>query len=838
MKMNLINVLQTILKLQIILLLVSILFACSSLDETKMDSLQLNESGYFESRGVNVFVYNNPKGGVFGDSKDLGIEIIHHEVRTASNGDVRLSPTPAQWDPLPVFVEKRVDKQNNRIITYLKYPKYNFNYTMTTEVMEGGLQITIDLEKPLPMELENRAGFNFEFLPSAYFEKGYLIDEKNGVFPKYPGGSMEFDNSGEVQPKAIDTGKRIVLAPEDPSKSISIVSDGTDLALYDGRNVAQNGWFVVRSLIPSGKTGKVIQWLLTVNSIPDWKRPPMIAYSQVGYHPDQKKVAVIEFDKNDLQIPSAKLFRVQDSGKLQESYGGKTSTWGKYLRYNYCSFDFTKVTEPGLYVIEYGKSRTQPFRIAKDVYAKAWHPSLDIYVPVQMDHMLVNEAYRIWHGASHLDDARQAPVNHEHFDLYKQGPTTDTKYKPGETIPGLNVGGWYDAGDFDIRTETQYKMVQCFVKSWEAFHLIRDETTIDQKNRYVDIHVPDGKPDILQQIEHGVIGLIAQQKAFGRAINGIIAPELTQYTHLGDAGSKTDNRFFNSKLKPGETDGYRSGLPDDRWAFTSRSTPVNYGSAAGLAAASRALRGYNDVLADECLTIAKNVWKEEHSHSPYLFTVFNTTGGTLEREEFSAAFQLYLTTKEKQYADKLIEFWPIVEKQFGPYAASAVVVYPMIDKSYTNKLKELVVTYENQLDKIKKQNPFGVSISRGGWAGNGGVIGASITNYFLHKAFPEIVDSESVFAGLNYIFGCHPASNFSMVAGVGTISKRMTYGNNRADFSFIAGGIVPGIMIIEPDFPENKDDWPFLWGENEICTATAPDYIFTVNAVNELLNHE
>ena len=86
----------------------------------------------------------------------------------------------------------------------------------------------------------------------------------------------------------------------------------------------------------------------------------------------------------------------------------------------------------------------------------AWQPTLDVYFPVQMDHMFVNEAYRVWHGASHLDDARQAPVGHEHFDLYAQGPATDSPFAPGEHIPGLNVGGWFDAGDFDLRTQTHY----------------------------------------------------------------------------------------------------------------------------------------------------------------------------------------------------------------------------------------------------------------------------------------------------------------------------------------------------------------------------------------------
>ena len=105
----------------------------------------------------------------------------------------------------------------------------------------------------------------------------------------------------------------------------------------------------------------------------------------------------------------------------------------------------------------------------------------------------------------------------------------------------------------------------------------------------------------------------------------------------------------------------------------------------------------------------------------------------------------------------------------------------------------------------------------------------------LHKAFPEIIGPEYTFKGLNYIYGCHPGSSISFVSNVGTHSKTVAYGNNRADFSFISGGIVPGELILPPDFPENKEDWPFLWGENEYVIPVGSSYIFLVNAANELV---
>jgi endoglucanase len=800
------------------------------------DDLKLNDSGYFEKRGINVLVFSNWYDGNFSDAKISGIEIIHHGVRTATNGDVRLNSTPGQWDPVPELISRKISPETNFIEAFLKYPKYEFTYSIKTEARDGGVYISVNLDKPLPEVLNGKAGLNLEFLPSAYFEKTYLTDEGSGVFPLYPGGPMFLKQSGVSDPHPFAKGKKLVLSPEDPATGITIQTMDGELLLFDGRNQAQNGWYVVRTLIPAGRSGKVIEWFLTANTIDNWTRSPVISHSQVGYHPDQEKIAVMEQDKNDSIIIAAQLLKVNDDGHTVVAYTSKPEKWGRYLRYTYSKFDFSDVKEEGVYVIEYGRERTKPFRIAKDVYEKAWQPTLDIFMPVQMDHMFVNEAYRVWHGASHLDDALQAPVNYEHFDLYAQGPKTDSPYKPGEHIPGLNIGGWFDAGDFDIRTQTHYGLLITLVHAWETFPIKRDETTIDQKRRYVDIHVPDGTPDMLQQIEHGTLALIAQHRAVGHAIPGIIAPDLTQYTHLGDASTITDNLICTAPPKAIKWEEFTRSNCDDRWAFTSKSTPLNYGSIAALAAASRVLRGYNDTLAAECIATAKKVWDEEHQHEPDIFRFGNTTGGPLEQEELTAAVELLICTKEAKYANRILDLLPYIEKQFNRVAFTAILAIPYMNGSYKVAMERLVQKYKQNIDAYSLNNPFGVFISPGGWAGNGQVIHGAITNYLLHKAFPEIIGPEYVFRGLHYIYGCHPGSDISFVSGVGTHSKRVAYGNNRADFSFIAGGIVPGVLLLKPDFPENKEDWPFFWGENEYVISLAASYIYLVNAANDLLN--
>jgi endoglucanase len=820
--------------LGITLLSLLIPFAAQPVDSSR--TLKLNELEYFETRGLNILVFSNWYNDLFSDSKMSGIEIIHHGVRIATNGDVRLNPTPEQWDPIPQFVERKVNKNTLTIEAFLRYPAEDFAYSVKAEPREGGIAISVMLEKPIPQGLEGRAGFNLEFLPSAYFKKAYLMDGKSGYFPLYPGGPMERQNSGLVEPQPLASGSTLVLAPEDPTRRITIQSKSSRLLLFDGRNKAQNGWFVVRSILPAKKTGKVIEWFLSASTIPNWTRPPVITYSQVGYHPDQKKTAVIELDKNDRPLSTMRVLRVSENGEETEVFKSGVKVWGPYLRYNYATFDFSAVTKSGLYLLEYGDQRTSALRIAPDVYENAWQPTLDVFFPVQMDHMAVREAYRVWHGASHLDDALQAPVNHEHFDLYAQGPTTETRFKPGEHIPGLNIGGWFDAGDYDIRTQSQYATVLSMVQTWETFRPERDQTSVNQRTRSVEIHRPDGKPDLLQQIEHGALQLVAQQRAVGHAIAGIVEAHLSQYTHLGDAVTKTDNLVYNPALDSLESDGFSSGIFDDRWAFTSKSSALNYGSAAALAAASRALHGYNDTLAAECLSVAKRIWEEEQSHPTDVFRHGNTTGGPLEDEALKAAVELLICTKDDRYARKVLALWPHIESNFDRTAAAAIRAIPFMDSQYAKNLEPLVRKYKERGDKFFEQNPFGVPISTGGWAGNGYVVGFANTSYLLHKAFPNIVGSEFTLRGIEYLHGCHPGSALSFVSGVGADSKTVAYGSNRADFSFIAGGVVPGVLIVQPDFPENKEDWPFIWGENEYVIGLAASYLYLVHAANDLLN--
>lgn len=625
--------------------------------------LRLNDLGYFERQGVNVLVFSNNFNGGFNDEKNSGIEIIHHGVRTVQGGAIRLNNTPEQWDLVPRTTSRKVDPKNQTIEVGLRYNDYDFDSRIVVTAKGKAVEIAVWLDKPVPEKLAGEAGLNIEFLPSQYWLKTFTMDGRLGRLPRYATsqtvtrpnsekprqfkGFRTYDDRGTgrfIDPLPIEKGHDLTLATDAPERLIHISSDDAELQLFDGRMLAQNGWFVLRSILPSGKTGKVVSWTVEPHAIPGWIREPNIGFSQVGYIPGQPKVAVIELDKQDQPLPTATLMRLRPDGTSEKAYEGDITTWGPYYKYNYVKFDFSSVQEPGVYFIQYGKTRTNDFLIDEHVYDHITDATTDVWVPIHMNHMYVNEGYRTWHGEPFKEGYLQAPPS-DHFDLHSQGATTETKYKPLELIPGLNVGGFFDAGDFDIETSSNINVVQNFIRTWELFHPQRDETFVSQEQRYVDLHRPDGVPDILQFIEHGTLNLVAQAEQIGHMSQTLSNSVLDNYHHLGDAASITDGLHYDPSLKPYEVsaDGKRSGTPDDMWAFTTRSPQLDLRAATMFAAASHALKGYNDDLAQRALKQSKRLMQEATELSrqrirrnPQVQADFNWLDGTEGRNQSNA----------------------------------------------------------------------------------------------------------------------------------------------------------------------------------------------------------
>ena len=850
--------------------------------------LELNDREYFERQGVNVLVFSNSFNGGFNDEKNSGIEIIHHGVRTVQGGAVRLNNTPEQWDLVPKTVSRKVDREKGSIEVTMRYDDYDFDSRVVVTAKGKAVEIAVWLDKPVPEKLAGEAGFNLEFLPSQYWHKTFTMDGRLGRLPRYAAsqtitrpnsekprqfkGFKTYDDRGTdrfVDPCPMETGHSIVMASDTPERMIRISSNDAELKLYDGRMLAQNGWYVLRSVLPKGKTGKVITWTVEPNAIPGWIREPNIGISQVGYTPEQPKVAVIELDKKDKVQATAKLMRIKDDGTTEVAFTGDIQPWGPYFKYNYVKFDFSGIQQPGVYYVQYGNTKTNNFLIDAHVYDKITDATTDVWVPIHMNHMYVTEGYRTWHGEPFKEGYLQAPES-DHFDLHRQGPTTDTKYKPLELIPGLNIGGFFDAGDFDIETGSNINVVQNFIRTWELFKPLRDETFVSQKQRYVDLHRPDGTPDILQFIEHGTLNLVAQAEQIGHMASTLSNSVLDNYHHLGDAASITDGLHYDPSLKPYEVsdDGKCSGTPDDMWAFTTRSPQLDLRAATMFAAASHALKGYNDELAARALTQSKRLMKEateliaQHKTEENFDWIdgFDWSNRAQQQKpdkkrqkliersrknrellgDMATNLMLYSATQERQYLSNFEQqIWDALELRLEANMQTALDAVPYMDEAYKQKLRPYVEKYNAYIKGFDQNNPYGVPIGLGNWAGVNMVLNYGITVNYAHIYYPDIVKKDEIYRVANWLFGCHPYHNYSFVAAVGAARpKQVFYGNNRADFSFIPGNVAPGLLFRKPDHFENFDDWPFLWGQNEGTIAGNTQYIIFGSSFKNIVNKE
>lgn len=842
--------------------------------------LRINDLDYFEMPGLNVLVYSN----TFPDGKQGGVEIIQHDDRVASCGELRFDVAPGQWQPVPrlgddesavlcspvdmALGNRKIDREAGEIAMSCAYPdesrhRTGFNpmiypgvkidYQVRVTAGEGSsFVIAVDLGRPLPEAYAGKVGYLLELFPGNLFGRSWRMASPGriatGLFPRQPEGPTVCNADGETDPAPLASGRILTIAPEDEMIRLEIRADaGGDLELYDGRVKHNNGWFIARAAVPAGVTKNAIVWTVTPNVIPGWTYRPVVHVTQVGYHPDDVKKAYIELDGRAVAASAITLSIIGADGSETVVRQETPAIWGKYLRYRYAIFDFSDIDEPGLYRLTYQGGRTHAFRIDTDVYRNhVWQPTLEYFLPTQMCHMRVNQKYRCWHDTCHMDDARLAPRNIAHFDGYETvSPQHAVPFAPLEHIPGFDMGGWHDAGDFDIRVDTQVRTILPLVYAYEEFGIDHDETLVDQAGHHVEIHQPDGRPDVLQQVEHGILFLISNYRKFRYICNGVICPTLRQYAFLGEPGSHTDNKVFGdadalSRLAaidglwykqfanrysniydPGmEMGEIREVVPDfdDRLVFIAENPGRQLFTAAGFAAAARVLRGYDDALAKECLSAAENLYRLYHA----------VEGDLAEQRRIQALAELIRTTGKLEYISDLIALQDMVVRHFPAIGWALARVIPIVkNQAFAHAINAAASLFQSVQDEKLRQSPFYAPLSR--------VEQIGMMNYFLYKGWPRIFDTRPMLSIYHYMLGCRPGSSVdSLVSGVGVHSPTVAYGYNRADGSYVPGGTFwNAVNLVRPDFPEDKV-WPYLWQEREYITDASTMFMFMAIAVDRL----
>ena len=793
------------------ILLSLILFVTLPFISNGQEKLTINDLGYFESPGFDVMVFDDYYPG----GHQSGVTIIQNGVRVAANGDIRFGLTP------PARAQKKVDKASGTIEAEVTYPDISLKYTVRVKASGNKIIITADLLSPIPADLAGKAWFNIELFPAILFGRSWNMDGNTGIFPTDSYGPL---TGNELIPYA--TGKVLTVAPEVESQRLTIKSLKGELQLFDGRADRKASWFVVRTAIPAGQTKNVIEWEIEANIIKDFVYQPVIHISQVGYLPGEPKKAVIEFDKKLTVTGNAEVFRINADGSRTSVLTPIPVMWGKFLKYNYAVCDFTTLKDPGMYMIKYAGATSNIFRIGRDIYDRyVWQPTLEYFLPVQMCHMRIEQGSRVWHDYCHLDDAIMAPTNLTHFDGYSQGPETFTEFKNPDHVPFLDRGGWHDAGDFDLRIESQSKTTWRLAMMYELFGADLDATTVDQQTRIVAIHKADGISDFLQQVEHGVLTILGGYRGLGRLYDGMISPTRKQYGLQGDASAQTDNLIYSRDLPEGAKTAYQSSVMDDNWVFTEDHPGHEMMGAATLASSSRVLKKWKPEMSAECLAAAEDIY---------------TTAAKkrMVSDRIAAAAELYKTTGNNKYLTDIVSQKEYILANISSTAWAVGMVYDKItDQEFRKVMDKAVRDFAVQLDKEAASTPFGVPYKPDVWGDGWNIQSSGVRYYFLLTGFPGVFKPDRIYSSVQFVLGCHPGENTaSFSSGVGAKSVTQAYGTSRADLSYIPGGVVSGTAIIRPDFPELKDNWPFLWQQTEyVMGGGETDFMFLVLATNKLI---
>jgi len=243
-----------------------------------------------------------------------------------------------------------------------------------------------------------------------------------------------------------------------------------------------------------------------------------------------------------------------------------------------------------------------------------------------------------------------------------------------------------------------------------------------------------------------------------------------------------------------------------------------------LAATYRTMKDFNPALADKCLRIAEVLYKNEVNAE--------------SKDKINAAAELYLSTLKEEYQKFLLDNRDLMCSNIYDYCLIVGRITSKINnKIFTNKIETAVEEFFNKITIQQKENPYGVPYKPYIWGAGWGIQSFGVDQLFLHLGFPKIFKSEYVFNALNFILGVHPGENTaSFASGVGVNSLTVAYGINRADWSYIPGGIGSGTALIRPDLPELKT-WPFFWQQTEyVLGGGTTDFLLLALAADNLFN--
>ena len=218
---------------------------------------------------------------------------------------------------------------------------------------------------------------------------------------------------------------------------------------------------------------------------------PAIKVDTVGYPLGWRKLAVFNVEPQGAVVRDqagkiAYTFRPEDVKSRGRDESSQDLVW---------QADFSALDKPGRYTVEVGVTKSDPFLIGRKVYEKALAAGLKFFY-FQRCRTALSAPYAEWEGKQYTRSA----ACHVHEDVgwdYASYPKKEKKW--------ALVGGWHDAGNYDMYIPSTAPSAQSLLIAYESHPaLFGDDSNIPESHNHV--------PDILDEVRWALIWILSLQE--------------------------------------------------------------------------------------------------------------------------------------------------------------------------------------------------------------------------------------------------------------------------------------------------------------------------------------
>ena len=471
-----------------------------------------------------------------------------------------------------------------------------------------------------------------------------------------------------------------------------------------------------------------------------------ILTNQLGYLPNANKIAVLRGEK------AADKFSVVNTETKKEVFTGDISApiTNKSADETDYHADFSKLTDPGKYIIKWGENESFPFEIKEDVYDKVLTESVYwLYTQrcgVEVDSPVVK------HKACH--------------------DTTATVYK---TDKKMDVdGGWHDAGDYGRYVVPGAKTVADLFIAYNANKdLFGDKTGIPESG--------NGVADILDEARFELEWMLKMQDS-----------------ESGGVYHKVSCEGFPGFVMPEKE--------TDALVIAPVSTTATADFCASMAMSYTNFKDIDKDFAEKCLAAAKKAWDYLEKNPDFQWVNVSkdiTTGDYGDKkdkdERYWAAVEMYNATGDKTYEEAIKKVGVQTGLGWADMGTYGSFTYLSMDASKQDadlkaKVEAAVLKEASSALEDAKSNPYGEALGKYFWGCN-----MDAANMGILFSVADKIDSAKGYKAaaaeqINYLLGKNPLGT-SFVTGFGT--KASSHPHHRP--SIALEKCVPGMVVGGPN---------------------------------------